>query len=986
MVLNKILKPLLIPFSKEKWQSRNLEVRKKAVQELAVSDQETLNQIAMNDPDETIRAIAANKLSDLDLLQTIIMKGTNESVKQAAQNRLFQLLSGIKHPVPEYTVREKMIRGSRNSALLEYVAANADVPTLREITIKKISRDPLLGDISLTDSNAQVRQLAAQQIAKRSTLERVAKNSRRKDKRVYKIVKAKLDRIIEDEERPLLLAKEVVDICDKLEKLYKRNRLLQEKTTFENYVARWSEIQNFANEETTERYHAICSDIIGRLDKLEQQQQNEQETVQILTSFLSSLSDAVDELLVARETDAPDQQKTEQHETIILNLGREWDEVIKSLTSQEKIDLYNSKFQAILDLADAKTAPYVSRNSLQKIHNLVEQTENMLVKSGYILEKTISALQDKFNQQIEITDCHTPEIEQNQQQFSTAIHTLKDKLRVQQKNADAFKDQIDSRTEKIKSRIAEGQVSKADKTLHELLKQIDKSDYLSKSEKQNYHIRLKQFQSELGDLSSWRNWAHDNERENLVHQAEEIAQQAQKSKDLSLEFNEIMSQVKELRQQWKKMRSHTPEELWQHFNNACNQAYELCTPFIKQQSAIRQANLEAKQGLCDQLEQYITSMGWPSKKDTAIDTSIDWIQVDKITKQARKEWSAIGFIDRKDHKAINNRFNKAIETIRNELKNVWQHNQDQFFNLIHKVQSLHETLDADLPGAIQQAKEYQKHWKQIGPVSSFQRNKLWKKFRSACDVIFNKRQESLEQKDAENKERLREKQAICENLVALNQQPLSQKDLENAFNDIQKLWQELMPQVKTLSKEVNKEYAEAVEVYQDKFNAVIVHEQEQQLELIKQKADVCTRIESSLDITDENISQLQEQFRKEWQNFTSLPHALEARLNIRFENALQSVQADKEALRLTEREKKQQFCLKYEIFLGKDSPLEEQQTRMEMQVELLNSNLGQNRAEDSSANQTSPFELQLQWYEMSNYTQDNALDKRFMNLLADTEG
>ncbi len=227
MVLNKLIKPIFSPFTREKWQSKNTDVRKKAVQELPVSDQETLADIAMNDPEETIRAIAANKLSDLDLLQTIIMKGTNGTVKEAAQTRMFQLLSGMKHPVPEFHIREEMIRGSRNPALLEFIAANADQASLRKIAINKVSRDPLLGDIALTDENAKIRQLAAQHIAKRSTLERVAKQSRRKDKRVYKIVKTKLDRIIEDEERPARLATEVVEICDKLEKLKKRNRLLQ---------------------------------------------------------------------------------------------------------------------------------------------------------------------------------------------------------------------------------------------------------------------------------------------------------------------------------------------------------------------------------------------------------------------------------------------------------------------------------------------------------------------------------------------------------------------------------------------------------------------------------------------------------------------------------------------------------------------------------------------------------------------------------------
>jgi len=978
MVLNKIFQPLLTPFTKNKWQSRNPEVRKKAVQELPVSDQETLSQIAMNDLDESIRAIAANKLSDLDLLQTIIIKCTSETVKQTAQNRLFQLLCGLKHPIPEYDIRETMIRGSRNPALLEFVAANADQATLREITIKRINRDPLLGDIALSDTNSQVRQLAARQIAKRSTLERVAKNSRRKDKRVYKIVKTKLDRIIDDEVRPALLAAEVIDICDKLQKLHKRNLLLQEKTTFANYVKRWNEIKNFANKETTEQFQSICSDITNSIDKLEQQKQKEQQSTQILETLLGNLSSVIDELLNAREVEEPDLNSIDTNEKTIQNLGHEFDSIIKTLTDQDIINTYNNKFQAILDLADAQNEPQISDNSLEKLKSFTEQAETMLEKSAFILEKTISALQQKFSLQIESTNFTNDELEQYQQRFNSAIGSLKEKLAIQQNTASQFKNQIENKTKQIKTSISDGQVSKADKSLHELLRQIDKSSSLSISEKQHYHQHLKQIQSELGDLSSWRNWAHGHERENLTHEAEKIAQEAQNSTQLNTEFTDIMAQVNELRKKWKTMRSHTPDELWQRFNNACNLAYERCTPFIEQQTATRQANLEAKHALCEQLEQYIESTGWPTAKDAPIDTSINWIQVDKITKQARKEWSEIGYVDRKVHKQILKRFDHSIAIIREELKKAWRINLDLFYDLINKVEALHETLDDDLPGAIQHAKEYQQQWKKIGPVSAHQRNKIWKNFRSACDVIFAKRQEGVEQKNEQNNERLREKEAICENLEALNQQPLNSKDLENAYHDIQLLWKGLEPKAKAISKEVNRRYKKAKETYYDKLNALISLEQEQQLDLLKQKAELCTQVEAMPDTEEETSTQLQEK----WQQLSPLPHSLDSRLNKRFENALSSAAKDKEAFKQKELETKQQFCLKHEILLGIDSPEEDQQARMEMQVELLNSNLGQNRNDEAQDSQASSYELQQQWYSLTNYTQDKSLEKRFIKLLS----
>ncbi len=974
MVLNKLFKPIFSPFTKEKWQSKNTEVRKKAVQELPVSAQETLADIAVNDSDETIRAIAANKLSDLDLLQTIIMKGTNGTVKEAALTRLFQLLSGLKHPVPEFHVREKMIRGSRNSALLEFVAANANEASLREIAIPRISRDPLLGDIALTDENARIRQLAAQQIAKRSTLERVAKQSRRKDKRVYKIVKTKLDKIIEDEERPVRLAAEVIEICDKLEKLKKRNRLLQEKTTFENFVTRWSEIQNFASEELTERYHAICEDIITSMDELENRQQEQQTALVKLDTLLSALSSTVDELLQSGDNGEPEARQQEDKHKIITNLGIEWDETLKALEDKQLIEEYNKKFQTLLDLLDNQTHTEDNSSDTEKLNNLIAQAENMLHKDGYIPEKTLAALQDKFQQRIKASA--ETDIEAQQEHFNNLITQLKDRLAVQREKAAQLIKTIEQKNQSIKQLISDGHVSRADKQLHELFKNIDNSEVLSSAEKNRYHQILHDIRATLGDLSSWKNWAHDKERENLIQRAGQILEQARNSTSLDTEYTEITAEIKELRKQWKNLRSRTQESMWEQFNNTCNEAYSFCSPYIEQQAAQRKANLKAREQLCEQLETYIDSMGWPTEEDDPVDESIDWIKVDKITRQARKEWSEIGFVERKKHKAINQRFDKDIEIIRNELKKVWHINQQQFNDLIHKVQQLHKLMDDDLNTAINKAKQYQQDWKKIGPVSPFQRNKLWKKFRAACDVIFDKRKQQIEQKQSHNTERLREKEAICENLEALNQQPLKRKDLEQAFKDIENLWHELAPEAKAISKEVNARYKKAREAFNQKLGDLKVQEQAQEIELLKQKAELCSQLEA-IESEDQAVI---EDIEQQWRALDALPASLEQAIQNRYQNALKNIEQDHKELIENEQQLKQQFCLKYEILTGHPSPEEQQKARMAMQVELLNSNLGHHN--DTSENSYTPYLLQQQWYVMSNYSQDKALQARFEALLS----
>ena len=439
------------------------------------------------------------------------------------------------------------------------------------------------------------------------------------------------------------------------------------------------------------------------------------------------------------------------------------------------------------------------------------------------------------------------------------------------------------------------------------------------------------------------------------------------------------------------MRSHSADDLWQKFNNTCNSSYELCIPFIEREEKNRLDNLLQKTAICDQLENYISSMGWTGANKTHAETSesktdIDWIQVDKITRQARKEWSAIGFVDRKEHKQIKQRFKKSIQLIRNELNQGWQINQQKFEDLITKVEDLREIIETDLNSAINQAKKYQQQWKTIGPISSHQRTKLWKKFRTACDVIFNKRQAGIDEKNSHNDELIREKEAICENLEALNQQPLKKKDLQIAYDDIRHLWSELQTKGKSLAKPLNQRYIQAEKEYLKKLDLILEQDQKDIIEGIKEKASYCTKIEEQVAMSEktamseDDYQQFQQTISQQWQSIISLPTTTDTELNTRYEQALNMLQAgisehQLAAIKESELKLKQDFCLQYEIMSAKESPIEFEQERMQMQVELLNKNMGQQQ-------QISAFELQLQWYKITNYTQDKVLQDRFNNLLS----
>ncbi|MDQ9779713.1 DUF349 domain-containing protein, partial [Acinetobacter baumannii] len=56
----------------------------------------------------------------------------------------------------------------------------------------------------------------------------------------------------------------------------------------------------------------------------------------------------------------------------------------------------------------------------------------------------------------------------------------------------------------------------------------------------------------------------------------------------------------------------------------------------------------------------------------------------------------------------------------------------------------------------------QKEWKKIGPAPRKYSNKVWARFRAACDVFFNNKSLHFKDKDAEQEQNLEQKKVLIE--------------------------------------------------------------------------------------------------------------------------------------------------------------------------------------------------------------------------------
>ena len=138
-----------------------------------------------------------------------------------------------------------------------------------------------------------------------------------------------------------------------------------------------------------------------------------------------------------------------------------------------------------------------------------------------------------------------------------------------------------------------------------------------------------------------------------------------------------------------------------------------------------------------------------------------------------------------------------------KLEKEREHNLKLKEELVNKVEALKDSTDWE--ATANNIKELQKSWKEIGPVPEKHRNKVFGKFKDACDIFFNNKRANVGKIEKEYAENLKRKEAIIEELNKLakkgnaGKEELEKLQIEyddigfvpkNAINSIKRKYQE----------------------------------------------------------------------------------------------------------------------------------------------------------------------------------------------------
>jgi len=202
--------------------------------------------------------------------------------------------------------------------------------------------------------------------------------------------------------------------------------------------------------------------------------------------------------------------------------------------------------------------------------------------------------------------------------------------------------------------------------------------------------------------------------------------------------------INRLHREWKEcgpVSKDQSEVLWERFKKASDAFNERKNANLDVIRDAENANYEAKEKLCDQAE--------------ALASSNDYAKATREMQTLSNQWKDIGPVPRRKTKPLWNRFKKAMDDFfekrRDSLKNVRHAEKENYKakkDIIDKINKLIELEDPQQ--AVNEIKPLQDEYQKVGFVPMKYKNKLWAKYKEACDAVYQRAREERAARSIQN--------------------------------------------------------------------------------------------------------------------------------------------------------------------------------------------------------------------------------------------
>ena len=356
-------------------------------------------------------------------------------------------------------------------------------------------------------------------------------------------------------------------------------------------------------------------------------------------------------------------------------------------------------------------------------------------------------------------------------------------------------------------------------------------------------------------------------------------------------INKTFNEFRSLQQEWREI-GLVPQSkmkmLWDTYHFNVENFYD----YIKINRELRdldlKKNMEAKIKLCEKAEELL------------LDPSI--IRAFNTLQKFHEQWREIGPVPREHKDTLWERFKAATTKINQKHQQFFEDRKlEQKKNLEAKT-ALCEKVESINEKEIDSHKEWDKYskeiidlqkiWRTIGFAPRKDNNKIYERFRTACDTFFDAKRAFYAKNKEEQQNNLQLKIDLCVQAEALKDSTDWKKTTQD-FITIQKQWKEIGPVPRKQSDSIWKRFRSACDYFFDKKSEHFNEVDTEQVDNLKLKEDLIEEIKnfkSSKDV-EANLKKLKA-FQRRWTEIGHVPFKQKDEIQVRFREAINKLYDD----------------------------------------------------------------------------------------------
>jgi len=301
---------------------------------------------------------------------------------------------------------------------------------------------------------------------------------------------------------------------------------------------------------------------------------------------------------------------------------------------------------------------------------------------------------------------------------------------------------------------------------------------------QNYHFLVEKFYDKIKINNELKNL---DLRKNLELKVD----LCEKTEELILE-DSVVKAFRELQKNHEKWREIGPvpqdkkEEIWERFREATDKINQRRIEYFKNLEQEQENNYAAKIILCEKAEQLA---------ETGAESPSKWNELTAQVQQLQEDWKNIGAAPKKQNDEVWSRFRTSISNYFFNKKEFFGNLKgDQINNYNLKVnicvQAEELAKSSSWKKATEEMIQLQQEWKKIGPVPRKNADKIWKRFRTACDEFFNKKNDYYKNQGSKEEENLHLKEALIKKITEFEYSKDNNANLQ-VLKGFQREWLEI---------------------------------------------------------------------------------------------------------------------------------------------------------------------------------------------------